>query len=97
MLYTALEIIGWLIAAFVLGLLLMWLLTRGRSPVSPHEWDVAQRELKQAEADRTSFNKQQVQLTADLDARTRQVGELETAMRALEVQVEAQTTAPNAA
>jgi len=90
MLYTALEILGWIIAAFVLGLLLMWLLMRGRtaSGVSSREWEIAQAKLKQAEDDRRSFENQRVQLNADLDARTRQVTELESDVRSLEVKAQ---------
>ena len=86
MFYIALEIIGWLALVFALGLLLMWLLMRGSAVVSSHDWETAQKQLTQAELDRSSFNNQQLRLTADLDARTSQVGDLEAALRSLEVQ-----------
>ncbi len=86
MLYTAFEIVGWLLFAFLLGLLLGLLLRGGRSIVTKREWEIAQAQLKQADVDRASFANERLQLTADLDARTRQVTELETSKRSLETQ-----------
>ena len=80
------SIFMWILLALLLGILLTWLWMRGRAKVSPEEWEDAQAKISRAENERAAAADERVRLNADIDERTRRIGDLQTSLRDVEAE-----------